>query len=137
MLMAQVSDPGRGRSVATEPQREAFRKALRRAREASGLSKRGLALRVGVTQSAVWQWEEGKTSPRPEMAAALERALGLQPGALAQRLGYLPAGSVGTATVSVIEAIEADSRLGKRERELLAAMYRELLRQREDTRGNA
>jgi transcriptional regulator with XRE-family HTH domain len=123
--------------VPTETQREAFRKALRRAREASGLSKRGLALQIGVTQSAVWQWEEGKTSPRPEMAAALERALGLQPGALAQQLGYMPAGSVGTATVSVIEAIEADSRLGRRERELLAAMYRELLRQRKDTRGNA
>jgi transcriptional regulator with XRE-family HTH domain len=122
--------------VPTETQREAFRKALRRAREACGLSKRGLALKLGVTQSAVWQWEEGKTSPRPELAAALERALSLQPGALGQLLGYLPPGGVTPATVSVIEAIQADARLGRRERELLAAMYRELLRQHEDADGH-
>lgn len=121
----------------TETQREVFRKALRRAREARGLSKRGLARKVGVTQSAVWQWEEGKTAPRPETAAALERALGLQPGALAQSLGYLPVEGVGTVTVSVIEAIEADTSLGKRERELLATMYRELIRQRESADGRA
>jgi transcriptional regulator with XRE-family HTH domain len=123
--------------VPTETQREVFRKALRRAREARGLSKRGLARKVGVTQSAVWQWEEGKTAPRPETAAALERALGLQPGALAQSLGYLPVEGVGTVTVSVIEAIEADTSLGKRERELLATMYRELIRQRESADGRA
>jgi hypothetical protein len=40
-------------------------------------------------------------------------------------------------TTSVIEAIESDPRLGKRERELLATMYRELLRQREDADGQA
>jgi len=90
-----------------------------------------------MTQSAVWQWEEGKVSPRPETVAALEQALGLQPGALAQRLGYLPAGGGDTVTASVIEAIEADPRLGRRERELLAAMYRELIRQCEDADGQA
>jgi transcriptional regulator with XRE-family HTH domain len=123
--------------VPTETQREVFRKALRRAREARGYSKRGLAHKLGVTQSAVWQWEEGRTSPRPETAAALEQALGLQPGALAQPLGYLPAGGANPVTASVIEAIESDPRLGKRERELLATMYRELLRQREDADGQA
>jgi transcriptional regulator with XRE-family HTH domain len=123
--------------VPTETQREVFRKALRRAREARGLSKRGLARKVGVTQSAVWQWEEGKTAPRPETAATLERALDLQPGALAQSLGYLPAEGASTVTVSVIEAIEADTSLGKRERELLATMYRELIRQREGADGRA
>jgi hypothetical protein len=40
-------------------------------------------------------------------------------------------------TVSVIEAIEADTSLGKRERELLATMYRELIRQREGADGQA
>ena len=119
----------------TETQRDVFRKALRRAREARGLSKRGLARKVGVTQSAVWQWEEGKTAPRPETAGAIERVLGLQPGALAQPLGYLPAEGASTVTVSVIEAIEADTGLGKRERELLATMYRELIRQREGADG--
>src|SRR6266498_4722667 len=83
--------PSKGQGVPTETQREVFRKALRRAREARGLSKRGLALKVGVTQSAVWQWEEGRVAPRPETAATLERVLGLDPGRLSKLLGYLPA----------------------------------------------
>jgi hypothetical protein len=33
--------------------------------------------------------------------------------------------------MSVIEAIQADSRLGRRERHLLVTMYRELIRQRQ------
>jgi transcriptional regulator with XRE-family HTH domain len=118
--------------VPTESQREAFRKALRRAREEHGLSKRGLALKIGVTQSAVWQWEEGRVSPRPELLAVLERALDLAPGALALLLGYLPPEGVRKAPVSVTEAIEADPRLGSKERKLLVAMYRELVRQRKN-----
>lgn len=121
----------------TESQREAFRKVLRRAREEHGLSKRGLALKIGVTQSAVWQWEEGRVSPRPELVAVLERALDLAPGALALLLGYLPPEGVSKARVSVTEAIEADPRLGRRERKLLRAMYRELVRQRENGDGTA
>jgi hypothetical protein len=33
--------------------------------------------------------------------------------------------------ISVIEALEADPKLGERERELLASMYRQLVKQRE------
>jgi transcriptional regulator with XRE-family HTH domain len=122
--------------VPTEAQREAFRKALRRAREEHGLSKRGLAQRIGVSQSAVWQWEEGRVAPRAQLIAVLERALDLTPGALAYLLGYLP--PEGTkASISVSEAIEADPRLGRRERKLLATMYRELIRQRENGDGTA
>ena len=121
----------------TESQREAFRKVLRRAREEHGLSKRGLALKIGMTQSAVWQWEEGRVSPRPEVVAVLERTLDLAPGALALLLGYLPPEGVSKAPVSVTEAIEADPRLGSRERKLLLAMYRELVRQRKNDDGTA
>jgi len=123
--------------VPTEPQRKAFRKALRRAREEHGLSKRGLALKIGVTQSAVWQWEEGRVSPRPELLAVLEQALDLAPGALAYLLGYLPPEGLSKAPVSVAEAIEADPRLGGKERKLLVTMYRELVRQRENGDGTA
>jgi len=118
--------------VPTEAQRDAFRKALRRARDEHGLSKRGLALKIGVTQSAVWQWEEGRVSPRPELLAVLERALDLTPGALAYLLGYLPPEGVSKAPVGVTEAIEADPRLGRQERKLLVTMYRELVRQRKN-----
>ena len=121
----------------TEAQRDAFRKALRRARDEHGLSKRGLALKIGVTQSAVWQWEEGRVSPRPKLLAVLERALDLAPGALAYLLGYLPAEGMSKTRVNVTEAIEADPRLGRRERKLLLAMYHELVRQRENGDGTA
>jgi transcriptional regulator with XRE-family HTH domain len=127
--MAQVSDPTRGRSVPTQAQREAFRAVLRRVREECRLSKRGLALKVGVTQSAVWQWEEGRAAPRPETAATLERVLGLDPGRLSKLLGYLPATTETGTTPGVVEAAKTDPRLGEQERELLIAVYRELVRQ--------
>jgi len=109
---------------------------LRRAREAVGQTQLGLSRAIGVTRSAVWQWEQGRAIPRPGAVAAVERELRLPPGALSRLLGYLPAGAVEREMISVIEAIEADSRLGERERELLAAMYRELLKQRETEKGN-
>jgi transcriptional regulator with XRE-family HTH domain len=117
--------------VVTQQQKTAFRRALRRAREAAGESQSGLSQKLGLSRSAVWQWENGETVPTPDNVATVEQALGLQPGSLSRLLGYLPAGVVDQETISVIEALEADPRLGERERELLAAMYRQLVKQRE------
>jgi hypothetical protein len=69
--------------------------------------------------------------PTEANVAALERQLNLQPGSLSRLLGYLPAGAVEREMIGVIEALEADPKLGERERELLAAMYRQLVKQRE------
>ena len=122
--------------MATDEQKAAFRRRLRQEREAAGQTQMGLSLKIGVSRSAVWQWEEGKSVPTEANVAALEKQLRLQPGELSILLGYLPAGAVEREMVSVIEALEADPKLGARERELLATMYRQLVKQREASGEN-
>jgi transcriptional regulator with XRE-family HTH domain len=108
-------------------QREVFRHALRRARDASGLSQRAVGEAVGRTGSAVWQWEEGRGAPDQAAATKLEAVLGLEPSSLAKLLGYVPARADGP--VSVVEALNADPRLDDSGRELLTSVYRWLVRQ--------
>jgi transcriptional regulator with XRE-family HTH domain len=138
MLMATRRHRGRGRNVATAEQRRRFGQALQRAREECRLSQRGLADTLGVSQASVSQWLLGQTAPRPERVAALERVLRMEPNSLAQLLGQVPYDDrAAPASVSVTEAAEADPRLGARERRILAAVYRELVHQREfDQAGN-
>jgi transcriptional regulator with XRE-family HTH domain len=107
-------------------QREAFRQALRRARDTSGLSQRAVGEAVGRTGSAVWQWEEGRGAPDHATVTKLEAVVGLEQGSLARLLGYVPAGVDGP--VSVIEALNADPRLNDSGRELLTSVYRWLVR---------
>lgn len=121
----------------TEEQREVFRRALQQARQDTGLSQRALAAALGLSPGAVSQWELGQTAPRPAMVAKIEQELKLDDGALGRLLGYLPAGVQERAVVSVMEAVEADPRLGPREREILAGLYRQLVRQRQETEGDS
>lgn len=114
----------------TTEQRQMFGQALQRACTDLGLSQRGLAAMVDVSQASVSQWLLGRASPRPDRVAALERALRLEPSSLARLLGYVPYSERGHKPVmSVIEAAEADPRLGEREQRILVAVYRELIRQ--------
>src|SRR5262245_37575075 len=127
--------------LVTAAQREVFRRALQQAREDCGLSQRAMAKAIGVTSGAVWQWEREQdgTVPRPETTVELERVLKLEPGRLSRLLGYLPTVDLKEPTASVVEAAKADPRLGQSERELLIAVYRELVRQstaRADASGN-
>jgi transcriptional regulator with XRE-family HTH domain len=117
--------------VVTAAQREVFRRALRQAREDAGLSQRALARAVNVSPGAVWQWErdEDGTVPRLDMATRLEQILKLEPGHLSRLLGYVPATAEPGTMTSVVAAARADPRLGDSERELLIAVYRELVRQ--------
>jgi transcriptional regulator with XRE-family HTH domain len=118
--------------VATAEQRRRFGQALQRARQECGLSQHGLADALGVSQASVSQWLLGQTAPRPERVAALERALRMEPNSLARLLGQVPYDDrVAPPSVGVTEAAEADPRLGARERRILAAVYRELVHQRE------
>ena len=118
--------------MATPEQRRRFGKALQRARGECGVSQRDLAAALGVSQASVSQWLLGQTAPRPERVAAIERVLRVRPDSLAQLLGYVcDDRRRAPAMVSVTEAAEADPRLGERERRVLAAVYRELVRQRE------
>jgi len=109
-------------------QREQFRYALRQARETSGLSQRAVARAVGRTASAVWQWEKGQGAPDLDIIAKLEELLDLDAGTLARLLGYQPTNTVQPA--SVLEAVRTDPRLDDDGRELLAKVYRWLVRTR-------
>ena len=117
--------------MATATQRVAFSRALQRARRDAGLSQGALARALDVSRSAVSQWELSLTAPRPATTTRLEQILELEPGTLSRPLGQVPADTTKPTSVSVSEAIETDPRLGRRERELLLAMYRQLVKQRE------
>ena len=123
--------------MVTGAQREVFRRALRQAREDAGLSQRALARAVDVSPGAVWQWERDRdgTVPRLEMTTRLEQVLKLEPGQLSRLLGYVPATAEPGTMTSVVAAARADPRLGDSERELLIAVYRELIRQSASTRS--
>jgi transcriptional regulator with XRE-family HTH domain len=117
--------------VVTGAQREVFRRALKQAREDAGLSQRALARAVDVSPGAVWQWERDRdgTVPRLDMTTRLEQVLKLEPGQLSRLLGYVPVTAEPGTMTSVVAAARADPRLGDSERELLIAVYRELIRQ--------
>ena len=131
MLVLRGPAPRRGAWLATATQRVAFSRALQRVRRDADLSQGALARALRVSRSAVSQWELSLTAPRPATTTRLEHLLGLEPGTLGRLLGQVPTDTTKPASVSVSEAIEADPRLGRRERELLLAMYRQLVKQRE------
>jgi len=55
---------------------KAFAERLRALRVSKGLSKAMLANRVNVSQTCVWNWEEGNTFPRSLAMYQLTRELG-------------------------------------------------------------
>lgn len=58
---------------------DTFSGRLRQLRAQRGLSRRDLAMRLGVSAITVWQWEAGRTLPRPANRKNLCRALGVAP----------------------------------------------------------
>jgi transcriptional regulator with XRE-family HTH domain len=93
--------------------------------------QRQLATALQVSQASVSQWLTGQSAPRPDRIAKLEHILRLAPGTLARHLGY-PVREIDSPkpVMTVAEAAEADPRLGVREQQILAAVYRELVHQR-------
>jgi transcriptional regulator with XRE-family HTH domain len=115
--------------MATQAQREEFAQALRRARETAGLSIRELAGKVSASHTVVWQWEHAEHTPRPPRVRMIEHVLGLPTGSLQRLLGHLTADEAAARVpMTVLEAADADPKLGDRGREILAALYRELVR---------
>lgn len=57
--------------------RKKWGKDIRKYREIRGMNQAQLAAALGVTQQAVYYWETGKTSPKPENQAAIARVLGV------------------------------------------------------------
>jgi transcriptional regulator with XRE-family HTH domain len=52
-------------------------KTIRNLREAAGMTQLELAVRVGVTPSAVYNWERGRNEPKATQLRALARAFGV------------------------------------------------------------
>ena len=107
--------------------------ALKRAREESGMSLRELAEAVEASHTVVAQWERAEHAPRPPRVRMLEHTLRLRPGTLARHLGYWPVDDGDAAEpVTVVEAAQADPRLSDRDRRVLRAVYRELVRKHDE-----
>jgi transcriptional regulator with XRE-family HTH domain len=56
---------------------EGFAARLREAREALGLSRSKFSRRVGVTPTAVWNWEEANARPKPQALTKIAAVLGV------------------------------------------------------------
>jgi transcriptional regulator with XRE-family HTH domain len=124
------SSEGHSWEVTTPEQRKAFGEALKEVLDHAGMSGRGLAGALGLSPTAVSKWLRGRTTPSPETVAHAERVLDLDPGALSSALGYvILEASTNRQAPSVVKAVEADPRLGPKERTVLLTVYRELVRQ--------
>lgn len=64
-----------------------FGDELRRAREERGLSQRALGDLIGITGSAVGEWERGESEPTRSKVPVIEDAVGVERGTLAGLLG--------------------------------------------------
>lgn len=86
-----------------------FADALRGRRAEANLSQGELGAAIGVSGSAVGNWERGEDEPSRANVAALERALGLEPGDLSRHLGYGPADAVPTQQqlMEMVQALSA------------------------------
>lgn len=83
---------------------------------------RAVGKETPITASAVTQWINGETEPARSYVFAAEEVLGLKPGTLSRLLGYLPVAA--KPATSVLDAIDADSKLTSRSREMLRSAYR-------------
>lgn len=55
---------------------------IKQARISAGYSKLRLAADLGITRSAIFQWERGDHKPTPANSRKLEALLGLAPGSI-------------------------------------------------------
>lgn len=93
--------------------------ALRHEREALKLSQEELAARSNgaFIQPNVSKWETGESTPGLDDVAALEKALGVNPGFLFSAAGYV------SPATSTRQAIETDPSLQPGYRSLVLAVY--------------
>jgi transcriptional regulator with XRE-family HTH domain len=70
----------------------------------AGVDVAAMAADLGATERTVRSWARGERVPPPATVFALERHLGLPPGALSTHLGYLPA-----STGDVARELHADA----------------------------
>lgn len=105
--------------MTTQEQRANFGRAVRRRREELGLLQRELAEQIGVTESAVANWEQGTTGARERNVVALEDALGMARGELGWHIGQATPPGLHSPEI----AIGADEKIpADHKRILLAAL---------------
>jgi Zn-dependent peptidase ImmA (M78 family)/transcriptional regulator with XRE-family HTH domain len=81
---------------------------LRAAREARGINATALAELVGITPAAIWHYEKGTQSPRPEVMRAIAEKLSLP---VRHFLRAMPAPSVGSGFYRSMSAATKTDRL--------------------------
>lgn len=87
----------------------------------------GLLLeREPYSQSIVSMWLLGQSKPDTEVVFAIERVLGVRPGAFSRYFGYLPL-DLAKLPVGVEQSIMEDDRLSPSAKRALAAAYREMI----------
>ena len=97
---------------------------IREQRERADLSLRRLADRAGVSNPYLSQIERGIRRPSAEILKRLSRALEVSAETLYTRAGLIEEGS---ETPTVVEAVEADTALSPRQKQVLLDLYRALL----------
>ena len=64
------------------PENKAFAENLINLRESANISQEVLAKRVGVSQSAIWQYEKGITRPKIAVLSSIAKVLGISADSL-------------------------------------------------------
>lgn len=97
---------------------------IRLQRERADLSLRRLAERAGISNPYLSQVERGLRKPSAEILKRISRALQISAESLYSKAGLI---EEGPEPPQVIEAIEADTTLSPRQKQVLADLYRTLV----------
>jgi transcriptional regulator with XRE-family HTH domain len=103
---------------------------IRRRRAELGMSQADLAAAAGVGARQIRRYEAGQQQPVLSAAVAIADALGISVNELAYDRSTRRDGSVS----SVVDAVQADPRLGASERKMLLTFYDWLVRNRRTDR---
>jgi transcriptional regulator with XRE-family HTH domain len=97
---------------------------IRQQRQRADLSLRRLADRAGISNPYLSQIERGIRKPSAEILKRLSRALQISAETLYSRAGLI---EEGPHPPTVVEAVEADSMLTPRQKQVLLDLYRALV----------
>lgn len=92
---------------------------IRQQRERSAMSLRKLAETAGISNPYLSQIERGLRKPSAEILKSIARALSIRAETLYERAGLLE----GFESPTMLEAIEADDRLSKGQKQALTEIY--------------
>ena len=97
---------------------------IREQRERSRISLRKLADTAGISNPYLSQIERGLRKPSAEILKSLARALSIQAESMYVHAGLL---EDGFSPPTVVEAVEADTILNTRQKQVLLELYRTLI----------